>query len=86
MTLRMVCENRPRNRISETNPKTVPIRGNTFCGICRRQCHFEFKTVIGKSCAKICAKLKDVDRINLFHYDKFCVSIALKYIYWWKKV
>ena len=36
-----------------------------FCGICGRQCHYEFNTVFWKSCIVFCAKLKEVDPITL---------------------
>ena len=29
-----------------------------FCGICQRQCHYEFNMVFRKSCNVFCAKLK----------------------------
>ena len=37
-----------------------------FCGICRRQCHFEFHMIFWKSCIVFSAKLKEVDPINPF--------------------
>ena len=36
-----------------------------FCGICRRQCHYEFNTVIRKSCIVFCVKPKGVHPIKL---------------------
>ena len=35
------------------------------CGICRRQCHFEFSTVFWKPWIVFCTKPKEVDPINL---------------------
>ena len=37
-----------------------------FCGICRRQRHYEFNKVFGKSCIVFCAKPKEVDPIKLY--------------------
>ena len=51
-----------------------------FCGICRRQCHYEFNTVYWKSCIVFCAKLKEVDPIKLISLRQISLSIALKYI------
>ena len=50
-----------------------------FCGICRRQCHYEFNMVFWKSCIIFCAKPKEVDPIELISLRQVCVSIALKY-------
>ena len=36
-----------------------------FCGIGRRQCHYEFNMVFRKSCNVFCAKPKEVDPIKL---------------------
>ena len=33
------------------------------CGICRRQCHYEFNTVFWKSCIVFCAEPKAIDPI-----------------------
>ena len=35
-----------------------------FCGICRRQCHYEFNTAFQKSCIVFCAKPKEEYPIN----------------------
>ena len=43
-----------------------------FCGICRRQCHYEFNTVFWNSCKVLvfCAKPKKADPINF----NFCMT------------
>ena len=51
-----------------------------FCGICRRQCHYEFNTVFWKSCIVFCARPKEADPIKLISPRQISVSIALKYI------
>ena len=51
-----------------------------FCGICRRQYHYEFNTVFWKSCTVFCAKPKEVDPINLISLWQINLSIELKYI------
>ena len=51
-----------------------------FCGICWRQCHYEFNTVFWKSCIICCAKLKEVDPIILISLQQVSLSIAIKYI------
>ena len=50
------------------------------CGICRRQCHYEFNTVFWKSCVVICAKPRKVDPITLISLRQISLWIALKYI------
>ena len=42
-----------------------PSSTHSFCGICRRQCHYEFNTVFRKSCNIFCAKPKEVDPIKV---------------------
>ena len=51
-----------------------------FCGICRRQCHYEFNRVFGKPCVVFCAKPKEVDPIKLISLQQISVSIVLIYI------
>ena len=51
-----------------------------FCGICRRQCHYEFNTIFRKSCIVFCAKPREVDPIKLISLRQTSVLIALKYI------
>ena len=51
-----------------------------FCGICRRQCRYEFNTVSRKSYIVFCAKPKEVDPIRLNFPVTISVSISLKYI------
>ena len=51
-----------------------------FCGICRRQCHYEFNTVFLKSCIIFCAKSKEEDPIKLISLRQISLSIALKCI------
>ena len=50
------------------------------CGICRRQCHYEFKRVFWKSCIVFCAKPKEVHTIKLISLQQIRALIALKYI------
>ena len=51
---------------------------NSFCSICRRQCHYKFNMVFRKSCIVFCAKPKEVDPIKLISLQQTSVSIALK--------
>ena len=51
-----------------------------FCGICRRQCHYEFNRSFPKSCIVFCTKPKEVDPIKLISLRQISVSIALKYV------
>ena len=53
---------------------------NSFCGICRRQCHFKFNMVFWKPCMLFCAKQKEVGPIKLISLRQISVSIAIKYI------
>ena len=43
---------------------TIDGSSRGFCGICRRQCHYEFNTVFSKSCKVYCAKPKEVDPLK----------------------
>ena len=51
-----------------------------FCGICRRQCHYDFNTVFWKSCNVFCAKPKEVDPLKSISVWQISVSIVFKYI------
>ena len=51
-----------------------------FCGICLRQCHYEFNTVFWTSCIVFCEKPKEKDPIKIISLRQINVSIALKYI------
>ena len=51
-----------------------------FCGICRRQCHYEFNTVFWKSCIVFCAKPTEVNPIKLISLRPVRLSITVKYM------
>ena len=61
------------------SPNAITFLGY-FCGICQRQCHFEFNTVFWKSCIIFCAKPNEVDPNKLISLRQVSLSIALKYI------
>ena len=50
-----------------------------FCGICQRQCDYDFNMVFQKSCIVFCAKPKEVDLIKLISLCQKSISVALKY-------
>ena len=52
---------------------------HSFCGICWRQCHYEFHTVFWRTCIIFCAKPKEVNPMKLISLQQINLSIALKY-------
>ena len=62
------------------NTITLQLPQIGFCGICRRQCHYEFNTVFWISCIVFCAKPKEVNPIKQISLLQISVSVALKYI------